>query len=79
MPIDTYIICRFLNREKEVKYRIYPVSCLERGLFDWSGGREVLAGFARYPNASDLWTAQLSENEADAIREGRVIPRPVYR
>lgn len=55
-------------------FRAYQLFALERGLFDWSGGREILAGLRL--RGGDVWTALLTDEEGYAINNDGAEPPP---
>lgn len=72
-----YVIFRY-TKDKGVQYTALPLSTLERGLFDWSGGREVLGNLQRSSMGGlDIYTTEIDWEEAYEINEkGKTPPRP---
>lgn len=54
-------------------FKCYNVADLQRGLFDWSGGREVLAGLRR-EFSTDVWTCQMTDEQAYAVNNDGAQP-----
>jgi len=69
-----YLIISYKDRGT-LKYEALPVKggALERGLFDWSHGRELM-GMAPNVELLDLYIVDISDEEAMDINDGLAAP-----
>lgn len=73
---EKYLILRYSEGE-DVKYSCFLVDgpALARGMFDWSGGREILSKLRHSrPSSADIYVTQLTWKEAVAVSKGNTLP-----
>lgn len=73
---EPYLILKY-SKGTNIKYSCFLLngSAIERGLFDWSGGREILTDLRHSrPGSMDIYVVQLTWKEVEAINLGKAKP-----